>query len=131
MCLPDLAVDGQPGGVAVGFEGLKHVLGVGVPWVPLEAGAQTRTASGLDREKLALVKPFPSGVASVSEKEGGAEDCMGGGASVARAWAAGLSPVHGCTREAEGNVLLASPEEPPLSGGHQAMEAWPSPGLMS
>lgn len=55
----------------------------------------------------------------------------GGGASVARAWAAGLSPVHGCTREAEGSVLLASPEEPPLSGGHQAMEAWPSPGLMS
>jgi len=55
VCLPDLAVDGQPGGVAVGFEGLKHVLGVGVPGGPLEAGAQTRTASGLDREKLALV----------------------------------------------------------------------------
>lgn len=59
VCLPDLAVDGQPGGVAVGFEGLKHVLGVGVPGGPLEAGAQTRTASGLDREKLALVKPLP------------------------------------------------------------------------
>ena len=58
MSLPDLEVDGQPGWVAVGFEGLKHVLGFGVPWIPLEAGAQTHTASGLDRE-LALVKPLP------------------------------------------------------------------------
>lgn len=97
MCLPDLAVDGQPGGVAVGFEGLKHVLGVGVPGGPLEAGAQTRTASGLDREKLALVKPSPSGVASVSEKEGGAEDCMGGrgfGGKSVGSWAKPRAWVH-------------------------------------
>ena len=81
MCLPDLAVDGQPGGVAVGFEGLKHVLGVGVPGGPLEAGAQTRTASGLDREKLALVKPLPIR-GCVGKCEGGGCRGLHGGAGL-------------------------------------------------
>ena len=54
----DLEVEWQPGWGAVGCECWKHFLGCGVPWVPLEAGAQTHTASGLDRE-LALVKPLP------------------------------------------------------------------------
>ena len=58
VSLPDLEVDGQPGWVAVGVKFLKHFLGFGVPWVPLEAGTQTHTASGLDRE-LATVKPLP------------------------------------------------------------------------
>ena len=57
MSLLDLEVEWQAGWVAVGFECWKPFLGFGVPWVPLEAGAQTHTASGWDRE-LALVKPL-------------------------------------------------------------------------
>ena len=55
-------------------------------WGPLEAGAQTHTASGLDRQ-LALVKLSMSGL-QVGEKECGAEESMGafGGKSVG-SWA--------------------------------------------
>ena len=42
----------------------------------MEAGAQTHTASGLDRQ-LALVKLSMSGL-QVGEKECGAEEYMGG-----------------------------------------------------
>ena len=45
-------------------------------WGPLEAGAQTHTASGLDR-RLALVKPSPPRL-QVGEKECGAQEYMGG-----------------------------------------------------
>ena len=43
VSLPDLEVDWQPGLVAVGFKVLKHVLGIVMSWVPLDAGAQTHT----------------------------------------------------------------------------------------
>ena len=59
-----------------GFGRLGTGPGLWRAWGPLEAGAQTHTASGLDRQ-LALVKPSPSRL-QVGEKECGAEEYMGG-----------------------------------------------------
>ena len=69
-----------------GFGRLGTGPGLWRAWGPLEAGAQTHTASGLDRQ-LALVKPSASGL-QVGEKECGAEESMGafGGKSVG-SWA--------------------------------------------
>lgn len=58
MSLLDLEVDWQPGCGEVGFKCLKHVLGIGMSWVPLDAGTQTHTAKVLDHE-LSLVKTLP------------------------------------------------------------------------
>ena len=64
--------------------------------------------------------PSPSGV-QVGEKEGGAEESMGGfGGMSVGGW---TNPCALCAQEAEGTVLPAFGEEPPLSVGRQAMEA--------
>ena len=76
---------GVPSGFGGGFAAWVGGSGFGRPeagpglwraWGSLEAGAQTHTASGLDRQ-LALVKPSPSRL-QVGEKECGAEEYMGG-----------------------------------------------------
>ena len=86
---------GVPSGFGGGFAAWVGGSGFGRPeagpglwraWGSLEAGAQTHTASGLDRQ-LALVKLSMSGL-QVGEKECGAEESMGafGGKSVG-SWA--------------------------------------------
>ena len=89
---------GVPSGFGGGFAAWVGGSGFGRPeagpglwraWGSLEAGAQTHTASGLDRQ-LALVKPSPSRLQE-GEKECGAEDIWG--ASGARVLAAGLIPL--------------------------------------
>lgn len=57
VSLPDVEVDFHPVSVTACFGCLKHSLGFCIPWVPLEAGPETHTASGLDHEP-ALVKPL-------------------------------------------------------------------------
>ena len=47
VSLQDLEVDWKPGWVAWFFECLKHSLGFSVPFVLLEAGAETHSALGL------------------------------------------------------------------------------------
>ena len=55
MSLQDLEVDWQPGWMPVGFECLKHSLGLSMPCVPLEAGPKTHTAL-VFYEELAIFK---------------------------------------------------------------------------
>ena len=87
--LRDTSCQAEGGGVPSGFGGefaawlggsgfgrLGTGPGLWRAWGPLEAGAQTHTASGLDR-RLALVKPSPPRL-QVGEKECGAEEYMGG-----------------------------------------------------
>ena len=103
-----------------GFGRLGTGPGLWRAWGPLEAGAQTHTASGLDR-RLALVKPSPPRL-QVGEKECGAEEYMGGfGGKSVGSWphppllflflSLSLSlthtHTHTQTQEAEGNVLVS------------------------
>ena len=140
--LRDTSCQAEGGGVPSGFGGefaawlggsgfgrLGTGPGLWRAWGPLEAGAQTHTASGLDRQ-LALVKPSPSRL-QVGEKECGAEEYMGGFEGL-ECWQLGssacslslsLSLSHTHSQEAEGNVLVSFGEEPLLAAGRQAMEA--------
>ena len=50
----------QPDRVTVALESLRDSLGIGMPWVPPEAGEETHTASVLNGE-LAIFKPLTVG----------------------------------------------------------------------
>ena len=133
--LRDTSCQAEGGGVPSGFGGglaawlgdsvfgrLETDPGLWRAWGSLEAGAQTHTASRLDRQ-LALVKPAPPRL-QVGEKECGAEEYMGGfgGKSVgswphppllflflslSRSHTHTHTHTHTQTQEAEGNVLVS------------------------